>query len=522
MMMTERRTTCLLRLAGSAAATYTGARDCYLNIDAVRLRANDTAGASADTFRAQLAETEGKDERVLNAEARPWKERAPLALLQGPLKGEAMRSAFQLDPSAVPELRVTRDARDGGDLLVGLHQSPWGPAWDKLPAPGGAQSVTVKVVDPKAKDTDTTRRVYKTLAAALAELQAGDVIRIRHTGPLAVGQVPPLTSALNVTIEAEDNSHPILVLDEERSEQQQAAMFRVHKGQLTFNKLEFRLQPKRAGFESQAVALLFGDGGVQFTRCVVTLDGRQVPDVALSAVALADTRDAMAMPGTAGAPKVAFDTCFVRGDGDLVAARASRPFEMDVKTSLAALTGSLLSVDAGDSDAPAPDGQKIVVQLSQATAFLGDHLVRVRAGSMRHLVPIRFDPPAQSCLLVSAGEGKALLYIKGGSRDDKAVAERLGWKGTGNNYANFAGQLDQKPGEDDPPVSLMPQKQWKEDDGESKFDAVKFAGPLWTDAEGSVSAAEVSPRAFEVTKGPTSFGVPRPQDLPAPVGDRRD
>ena len=101
----------------------------------------------------------------------------------------------------------------------------------------------------------------------------------------------------------------------------QAALFRIHTGQLTLEGLDFVLQPK-AGFESQAVAMLFGDGSVQFKHCVVTLSGRQVP---LAVVTLGDPKGAMPTAGGAGVPKISFESCFVRGDGDLVSARAADP-----------------------------------------------------------------------------------------------------------------------------------------------------------------------------------------------------
>src|SRR5439155_5861045 len=159
-----------------------------------------------------------------------------------------------------------------------------------------------------------------------------DVIAIRSNDELPISPIRLARSGLTLTIKADGDSHPRLVLDQDAPESQ-AALFRVHGGQLNLERLEFRLRPTKAGFKSQAVALLFGDGGVQFTRCAVTLDGRQAA-AQLAAVTLADADEAMMQPGGSGVPRVAFDTCFVRGDGDLVSARVSRPFEVEVKDSL--------------------------------------------------------------------------------------------------------------------------------------------------------------------------------------------
>src|SRR5262249_62370926 len=99
---------------------------------------------------------------------------------------------------------------------------------------------------------------------------------------------------------------------------------------------------------SQAVATLVGDGQCSFKDCVMTLDqaGR---GTALSVVTLADGSGAMKMkgqPGLASAPpRLAFDNCFVRGKGDLIWSRGSRPFDLDLKNSLVAPDGNLPTVE---------------------------------------------------------------------------------------------------------------------------------------------------------------------------------
>jgi hypothetical protein len=515
-MMAEQRTVaCLVRQAATATLTkYQGTSNRYLNIDAVRMKVNDEASIEPNTFLVQLKEAGGTDERLLPPDPRPWKDKAPLALLQGALRPEDLLTAFGLDFANAAELRY--EPSPGKVAVVGVETSPWGPVWkkDQLASPAGTQLAAVKVVDPKAK-TDEAKGVYKSLEAALAEAKSGDVIAIRHSGRLPVGSIPPLKSGMTLTIRPDGESqHPVLVLLDDTPDAQ-AALFRVHGGQLNLEGLEFRLEPKKAGFESQAVALLFGDGGVKFTHCVVTLAGQNAP---LAAVTLADLKDAMTPPGAPGSPKVVFDTCFVRGEGDLVSAKASRPFELEVKDSLAALTGSLLNIDAGSKDMPAPEGKEIAVQLSNVTAYLGGHLVRLHAANLGSLVPVHFNPPAKSCLLASAGERKALVHLEGGVKDDKAALGRLVWTGEANNYSNFGPMLDQQPPEGEMPRPMIPQKEWKdkESESESKFEAVKFAGALWPD--GDVSPAKALPENFVVKSGMRSFGVQK--KLPVPAAEK--
>ena len=207
--------------------------------------------------------------------------------------------------------------------------------------------------------------------------------------------------------------HPILVLD--KNPDRQAALFRVQGGQLNLEALEFRLRPRDSRCDWQAVAVLGGDGTVAFKDCVVTLDGRDAA-VPLAAVILPDYKDAMVQPGSPGLPKAVFDSCFVRGDGDLVAARASRPFEVDVKDSLVAVKGSLLTVDGGKQDLRLAAGKEIPVRLDRVTAYLGGHLARLKAVNMTSLMPVHCNPVKS--LLVSAGDRKALLHVEAGPTKD--------------------------------------------------------------------------------------------------------
>ncbi len=507
-MMSDRKPTIgLVRLAGSATLPpgwYQGRANCYLNIDAVRLPAEE--GTADVPLEQQLAALGADSKGVLPAGTQPWRDRSPLALLQGSLRPPELWAAFRLDFNKVPGLVVSDP---DGAAVVGMKESPWGdPEWGRQEiAPGGVGVVVAeKVVDPQ-KETDSARGVYKSLAAAVEDARTGGVIRIRHNRELKINPVKLLKSGVSLTIKPDEGSHPILMLDPDTPDPQ-AALFRVHGGQLTLEGLDFALQPQ-AGFQSQAVVMLFGDGSVQFRHCAVTLDGHQVP---LAAVTLADPRGAMPAAAGAGVPKVGFDGCFVRGEGDLVAAQSSRPFDLDVSETLAALTGSLLSVDAGARERPAPPKPEIAVRLNQVTAYLGGYLVRLRAASLDSLVPVTCTP--SKSLLVSAGDRKALLHLEAGPKNAPEAQSRVALKGDGNNYANFSPMLDQQSA-DNETATVVTQDGWRDKESETKFDAVKFSGPLWAD-NSDVSPARVSPRDFVVMTGPRDRGV-SPDKVPAPA-----
>ena len=172
-MMNERKPLAsLLRLNGPGASgsSYQGTSNRYLNLDAVRLFGTDDAAPAADTFAKQLLDPtidEGNDEKVLSTNAQPWKA-DPIALLQGALTPQNLLTAFTLDSSHVPELRYGPKSSS----VVGLEDSPWGRRVWTTPLPPVAAAL-VKVVDPKAKETDSVNGIYKSLEEASHQAQIG-------------------------------------------------------------------------------------------------------------------------------------------------------------------------------------------------------------------------------------------------------------------------------------------------------------------------------------------------------------
>ncbi len=509
-MMGERRaTTCLVR-HHVPTPSYKGTNNRYQNIDAVLLPVNDT-GAPAPPPLAEQLKGAGSDNEVLPPGAQPFKEKDPFALLQGALNPRELGDAFRLNFTELAALIVPTSPRgerspQGERAVVGMQGSPWGkPEWDEKDLPAaGALAAAPKIVDPKA-ETNTTNGIYKSLAEALAAPKTGDVIKIRHNGELKMKDLSALRSGVSVTIQADDNAHPVLMLDDDTSDPP-TALFRVQGGQLTLEGLGFRIRPNAAGSESRAVALLSGDGRVQFKGCWVTLDldGRQAP---LAAAALADLKEGMMPPPTG--PKVVFDNCFVRGDGDLVAAHASRTFDLEVNESLVALTGSLLNVDTtAAKDAPAATTTKeISVRLTQMTAYLGGHLVRLRAANLSSLLPVHCAP-VKSLLVSAYNHKKALLHLEAGPMDGEAARRRLPWNGDGNTYANFYTMLDQQAGESGAPMKATSDK-WQESDVGSHSDDVRFPDPLGPE-DGGISLAEVLPKHFLLKNAPKDVGVRKP------------
>src|SRR5262249_10617433 len=152
-------------------------------------------------------------------------------------------------------------------------------------------------------------------------------------------------------------------------------------------------------------------------------------------------------PGAAGQqdPRIAIEGCFARGMGNLLAVRASRPFELHVEKSLAALDGSLLVVDGTTKETGRGRAQ---ITLEQVTTYLTDHLLFLRAASeegktMKGLVPTQVKS-STNCLFASAG-GKSLVHLEGVDTDEQ-LRRLFSWgEGRHNLYSNFTLLLDQQP-----------------------------------------------------------------------------
>jgi hypothetical protein len=332
--------------------------------------------ASWDNFLGKLKAKGGEDVRYRLLTAAPWKDPQPLRRLEP----QKLEQAFEVD-------RRSADLRLGarGDRLVGAEYLAGSSYLADLPALPDRRtgevpaSRRVRVVDPDV--TDSREGTYSSLEAALADARPGDEIQIKANGELRVDPVQLKKPALgDLTLRPFPGSHPVLTLGE--TTDADAVLFRVQDGRLQLVDLEFLLRP-RDRFDVQALVALAGDGQCLFKNCAITLDrGGRTTTLAVATVPevgkVMKTDMPTARPRELG-PQLSFENCFVRGDGDLVWGRTTRPFELAATSTLAALTGSFLNLEVR-ADAPAaPPGQKVVVRLKDVTTYLGGHLVRVGA-----------------------------------------------------------------------------------------------------------------------------------------------
>jgi serine/threonine protein kinase len=472
--------------------------------------------ATLDEFKRAMEVS--RTDRSIELLASPWQSDKPIAAL-----GSQPRQAFQVNLK-LPELRTENAPTK---RVIGVEACIWGASYE-LPLPpvedirtDPVVRKTKKIVDPRA--TESGQGIYPSLDQAAKEAKAGDTILIRANGPVAVDTVRLEKPGIELIIKPYPKFRPILELGQ--TSDSDAALFRLHDGKLTFEDLEFRLHPLRNDFKAQSLVLLLGDGQCTFKHCVATLEpGKDVP---MAMMALADPAGLMKMDPPMPRqmdPQLRLDNCFVRGEGDLLAVRTSRPFNLDVDDSLVVLDGSLLAVEASVKEVPARAGSQL--NLHQVTAVLGKHLVVLHREENRQALVHTQVNQAFNCLF-HAAKGKTLVHLDGVDTEEQ-IKRFFSWnEGKGNTYSGFTQMLDQLPRNDMVmPLPPYDQDKWKsftQNETERRFTRVKFAS--WP--VGDRSSSQAWPSDFKVKEpdglksGAAFDRMPRPSgpEPEAPAGD---
>jgi serine/threonine protein kinase len=516
--MMEARRNVLVRQAGLGRIRYEGLGNRYYHLDGFWARpGEDLSTTTLEEFQIEATRQGGKEAGGRLLGNAPWFLDRPLDSLQQSVTAGNLRDAFKLK-DAMRELREV----DRPSAMVGVDRALWGDT-EKLPDLDPVKPALARkplVVDPTTNVSG--EGVYKKLNIALDDASPGDVILIKVNGELKLNLARLEKASVDLTIKPYPDYHPVLTLDE--TSDPDAALFTLNDGKLTLDGLEIRLQPpNRSGFKAQAVVKIAQDGTCTFNKCVITLRNPRNADLAV--VSLVDPAGVMKMdkpetrPARTGAnARVTFQDCFVRGEGELVWVRSSRPFDLDCANSLIALTGSLLNIEAARDDAlPVTAGQSVNVKLSHLTAYLGGYLVRLKAGrDLKSLVPVHCKPIAD-CLFVAADK-KTLIHLDGPSANDDKMKTLVQWEGCKNNYySDYDHMIDQQPPDNSSEMSDPPYgpDKWKALTGESdgKFVSVKFAVQAELD-----KLSQATPANFKVRDAePPAVGV-EINDLPRPGG----
>jgi serine/threonine protein kinase len=422
---------------------------------------------------------EGSRELVAN----PWKEENPVSHL------DMLR--FSDPATKVGDASVAGQRQDqiGAAFLVNFqdHLADVQPVDQKMGLIGVERLGDVSYLRMREKETPVVRKgpivdptvaaagdgVYPSLSLAIEAAKHGDEILIKHNGDLAVKPARLEDIGMDLTIRPYPDCHPVLTLG--TATDVDAALFRIFDGKLQFEGLEFRLEPKDRNFKSQTVAAVIGNGQCGFKNCVVTLDPGGF-SAALAAVSLPDFGGMMKsdapLPRTQ--PRVVFENCVVRGQGDLVCDRTGRAFDLEAKNTLTVLAGNFLNVEVTAE----PTAAQLNTILTNVTAYQTGHFIRMHSSKDVKTLP-SLACKTTSCLFVAA-DSHSLIHLEGPEMTGDQLKDKLGWTvGEGGNvYARYGDMLDQRPhGEEMPMPAIMADK-WKAFTGEMTIKVprdVKFA-----------------------------------------------
>ncbi|HMC88036.1 MAG TPA: hypothetical protein VKI17_00745, partial [Gemmataceae bacterium] len=299
-----------------------------------------------------------------------------------------------------------------------------------------------KIFDPKA---ERRANVYPKLSQAIDDAQQGDTILIRRNGQLAIDPVELKRADADLTIKPYEGYRPVLKIGQ--STDPDAALFRLHDGKLTLENLEFVVSPDRAGYKALSVVMVMGDGQCVVKDCVATL--RDDYGTPLSFLTLSDPSMVMKMGQANGQQQVAgisISGSVVRGNGQFLTVRVSRPFELRAEDSLIALTGSFLLMEGNPKDAMARGTADIT--LNHLTTYLTDQLFLLRAikqsgTNLKGLVNTQVRLAAD-CIFASA-TGKPLVHLDGVDSEEQ-MKYYFSWQESKHNaFSHVTTYLDQVP-----------------------------------------------------------------------------
>ena len=476
---------------------FTGRWNCYHDLDDFWI----IDGIS------QRAKNWPMDDQILAMS--PWLDQDPLSKLREGNPKKAFRPDLNL-----PELRFN-------DRLVGVHKCTWGPVFDNS-APQVEEKKTelanTLIVDPTVAKAGGG--VYPTLDVAIKVAKPGDTILLKHGRDrlIKIDMIRLEKPDMSLTIRPYEGYHPILTLG--GSTDPEAGMFRLHDGKLQLKDLEFLLTSDPTDFQSRAVVSVVGDGECVLSNCVVTLDkGDSNPDRDFAMLTLVDTANVMKMEpqGTPRTPEIRVEKCFIRGKGEMMAVRSSRPFRLLADKSLVVLDGNLLAVKGSSREVPIQPPCSIT--LSRVTTYLTQHLICLRATEQqgkntKGLVQTQVTSAAE-CLFAAAAD-KSLVHLDGVDSLDDMTKYFLWTENRNNDFSKFDRLLDQQaPGQvgAPPPYDRAKWDAFTNANG-TRYEAVKFAAAPPTESltQAPATAFRVVPNAG--TNPPDCGAVIN--DLPVP------
>jgi hypothetical protein len=415
---------------------------------------SDAAGKAQRVADCQRMQFPFRDSKAVEPAFSPWQHAQPLTLLPDKL-------AFALQ-TGFASLR----ALPKHDELVGVQHCTWDGDIYPQPLPVVQEETPAaianrRVVDPSfAADAMLPPLTYRTLENAISEAKSGDTIVIRHTGVLPVRPMEWTRPDQRLTIQPDGSNRPILELEAE-TVKPQTAMFTLFSGSVTFKDLQFRLTVNSArDTKWLGVVLLAGAGECQFQHCAATLDEGNGTQIAL-ALLTADV-DSMANLADKPPPRVRIENSFVRGKGDLLMLKPSRPFHLEVTNCLLGLDGSLATVFGQSKENTFAAQGEIICR--RVTTYLNDCWLDLRANEEDRKMA-GFSPTlikCEECKFIAAINRPFIHAV--GIDGEKLLNHVFTWENRSNLYANYGQMLDVELPATNMMMPMMPlnAKKWRD------------------------------------------------------------
>lgn len=287
-----------------------------------------------------------------------------------------------------------------------------------------------------ASDGSSAKR-FPTLEAACAAVTDGSVIELRYNGRRS--EKPLRISKKNVTIRAARGFHPVVefALGNVAADAH-LRLIGVSSGPVQINNMGFEVSVPPF-FTADRISLFAMDRAekLRLQDVVVTLSNPGQRPTALFDVStesgqmLADMK--MNPTGVARDPlEIELTECFVRGHGDLIHVRNTKPGRLSLRDTAIALDGSLLRVE-GNSEKPA-EQTRLELRLEHVTALVGRSVVHLDSGELpRELPPVKIDAVNNILMTTSS----SALVAMSGNTSEADFRKLFVWSGEKNFYDGF-------------------------------------------------------------------------------------
>lgn len=287
-----------------------------------------------------------------------------------------------------------------------------------------------------ASDGSSAKR-FPTLEAACAAVTDGSVIELRYNGRRS--EKPLRVSKKNVTIRAARGFHPVIefALGNVTTDAH-LRLIGVSSGPVQINNVAFEVSVPPF-FTADRISLFAIDRAekLRLQDVAVTLSNPGQRPTALFDISteagqmLADMK--MNTTGVARDPlEIELTECFLRGHGDLIHVRNTKPGRLTLRDTVIALDGSLLRVE-GNSEKPA-EQTRLELRLEHVTALVGRSVVHLDSGELpRELPPVKIDAVNNILMTTSS----SALIAMSGNTSEADFRKLFVWSGEKNFYDGF-------------------------------------------------------------------------------------